>query len=80
MISSNQSNGKSGMSHISNHEKCFTNDERPINDNSTLRNIIKGFVCWDITFCSAASSYLELSPGTIFITQIISVEKYAFLA
>ena len=32
LIASNQSNGKSGMSHISNHEKCFTNDERPIND------------------------------------------------
>ena len=40
MIASNQRNGKSGMSYISNKEKCFTNDESPINDNSTLRKMI----------------------------------------
>ena len=82
MIASKQIICKSGASYISNHEGFFTNDESPINDNSTFRKIINEevFVYWDITLCSVASSYLELFPGTIYITQIISVEKYAFLA
>ena len=38
----------------------------------------KVFVYWDITLCSVASSYLELSPGIIYITQIISVRTILF--
>ena len=40
MIASKQIICKSGASYISNHEGFFTNDESPINNNSTFRKII----------------------------------------
>ena len=40
MIASKQIIFKSGTSYVSNHEKFFTNDESPINDNSTFGKMI----------------------------------------